>query len=416
MSIDNRPAPTHRAGVHLRHLGLPVRDRQASLRFYAEYFGFDPATAERIADVAVADAEIVDRAVREANAAHAEGRWRGLSPSAMTDVLLRILENQDTGVLFVEGLIDGPASGGRKELYVKNGKLLHVASSNASELLGEYLVRRRKLEREELDLALAVLPRYGGRMGDTLISMGLDSTLNLTDFSADVIHASGADDADVLALGGRFSHDQLRFANSQGDLVISVRGRHSQSVTIADWFDSPDNHISTITTSDGFSISDEGIDQLVQAMASFSPPGDGHSHLSHAEANALSKPLGGGLNQQTFHLFPKMREVDALMRANRKLHAIVYEAHPELAFARMNGGKPVLSKKRQPEGYAERRKLLAKHGFKTRVDRLPGAARDDILDAIAVCRTATLIAAGTATRLGPTDERDRHGLPMNIWF
>jgi predicted RNase H-like nuclease len=137
---------------------------------------------------------------------------------------------------------------------------------------------------------------------------------------------------------------------------------------------------------------------------------------THAEANALSKSLGVGINQQTFHLFPKMREVDALLRASKKLHSIVYEAHPELAFARMNGGKPVLSKKRQPDGYAERRRLLARHGFKTKIDRLSGAARDDILDAIAVCRTATLIGAGEATRLGPLDQRDRHGLPMNIWF
>jgi predicted RNase H-like nuclease len=137
---------------------------------------------------------------------------------------------------------------------------------------------------------------------------------------------------------------------------------------------------------------------------------------THAEANALSKSLGVGINQQTFHLFPKMREVDALMRGNRKLHSVVYEAHPELAFARMNGGQPVLSKKRQPDGHAERRRLLARHGFKTMVDRLPGAARDDILDAIAVCRTATLIAAGTATCLGPATERDSHGLAMNIWF
>ncbi|WP_428663515.1 DUF429 domain-containing protein [Reyranella sp.] len=137
---------------------------------------------------------------------------------------------------------------------------------------------------------------------------------------------------------------------------------------------------------------------------------------THAEANALSRTMGVGINRQTFHLFPKMREVDALMRGNRRLHRIVYEAHPELAFARMNGGQPVLSKKHQPDGYTERRKLLARHGFRTKVERLSGAARDDILDAIAVCRTATLIADGTATRLGPADERDRHGLPMNIWF
>jgi len=137
---------------------------------------------------------------------------------------------------------------------------------------------------------------------------------------------------------------------------------------------------------------------------------------THADANAVSKALGVGLNQQTFHLFPKMREVDELLRAKPKLKRIVYEAHPELAFARMNGGKPVLSKKRQPDGYAERHRLLARHGFPCHVDRLAGAARDDILDAIAVCRTALLIAQRQATRLGPAKLRDSHGLPMNIWF
>ena len=138
--------------------------------------------------------------------------------------------------------------------------------------------------------------------------------------------------------------------------------------------------------------------------------------LSHAEANAASRKFGVGLNRQTFHLFPKMREIDELMRSNKKLHRIVYEAHPELAFARMNGGKPVLSRKRRPEGYEERLELLVKHGFDVRVEKLPGAARDDILDAVAVCRTAMLIADGTATRLGPSRARDRYGLPMNIWF
>ena len=129
-----------------------------------------------------------------------------------------------------------------------------------------------------------------------------------------------------------------------------------------------------------------------------------------------SAELGIGLNRQTFHLFPKMREVDALMRGNKGLHAIVHEAHPELAFARMNGGKPVLSKKRKPEGFAERLGLLARHGFEWTPRTVSGAARDDVLDAIAVCRTATLIAYGTATRLGPAQARDRYGLPMNIWF
>jgi len=96
-----------------------------------------------------------------------------LRNTTMVDVLLRILEIQDTGVLFAEGTMDGRTPSGRKELYFKNGKLLHVSSSNASELFGEYLVRRGALQRDQLEIALRVLPRYGGRMGDTLIALGL---------------------------------------------------------------------------------------------------------------------------------------------------------------------------------------------------------------------------------------------------
>jgi predicted RNase H-like nuclease len=138
--------------------------------------------------------------------------------------------------------------------------------------------------------------------------------------------------------------------------------------------------------------------------------------LTHADANAASRKLGKGLNQQTFHLFPKMREIDTLMRGSAKLRRIVREAHPELAFTRMNGDRPVLAKKRQPDGFAQRLKLLAKHGLTWKPQTISGAARDDVLDAMAVCRTAMLIAAGTATRLGPARERDRYGLPMNIWY
>lgn len=136
----------------------------------------------------------------------------------------------------------------------------------------------------------------------------------------------------------------------------------------------------------------------------------------YAEANALSKSLGVGLNRQTFNLFPKMKELDDLLHRRRSLRAVVREAHPELAFARMNGGSPVLSRKRRPDGRAERRALLSAHGFASAVDRLPGAAVDDLLDSIAVCRTALLIARGEAERLGPAEARDAAGLPMNIWY
>jgi serine/threonine-protein kinase len=112
-----------------------------------------------------------------------------VSTPALVTILLRVLESEATGVLFAEGptesrraarpeaLVQG--EGGRKELYFVGGKLHHVASNNASELLGEYLARRGIISRDELDFALAVLPRYGGRMGDTLISLGLVGSLDI---------------------------------------------------------------------------------------------------------------------------------------------------------------------------------------------------------------------------------------------
>ena len=113
--------------------------------------------------------------------------------ASLVSVLLRVIAQGATGVLFTEGPTEsrrasrppqsGGASGsgeaGRKDLYFVAGRLHHVSSNNASELLGEFLVRRQVISRDELDFALAVLPRYGGRMGDTLISLGLVSSLDI---------------------------------------------------------------------------------------------------------------------------------------------------------------------------------------------------------------------------------------------
>jgi serine/threonine protein kinase len=61
----------------------------------------------------------------------------------------------------------------RKEIYFAGGRVHHVASTEPGEMLGEYLVARGVLERTDLDFALAVLPRFNGRLGEALASLGL---------------------------------------------------------------------------------------------------------------------------------------------------------------------------------------------------------------------------------------------------
>jgi eukaryotic-like serine/threonine-protein kinase len=94
-----------------------------------------------------------------------------LSDQSMLDALALLRSRHETGALFV--LRGGNGRGTRKEMYLDNGKLHHVASSERNELLGEYLVRRGSLSRTDLEKALGALGQYGGRLGDTLVALGM---------------------------------------------------------------------------------------------------------------------------------------------------------------------------------------------------------------------------------------------------
>jgi len=94
-----------------------------------------------------------------------------LADTPMMAVLAQMRRERETGALFVERA-DRTGAPQRKELYLKGGRLHHVASTDRSELLGEYLVRRKAISREQLDTALGALSRFGGRLGDTVVGLG----------------------------------------------------------------------------------------------------------------------------------------------------------------------------------------------------------------------------------------------------
>ncbi|HYP78077.1 MAG TPA: protein kinase [Polyangiaceae bacterium] len=95
-----------------------------------------------------------------------------IKDTPMLSVLAYLRQKGESGALFVERAANS-GSGSRKEIYLDNGRLLHVASSEREELLGEYLVRRGRLTREQLETALGTLSSYGGRLGDTLVGIGM---------------------------------------------------------------------------------------------------------------------------------------------------------------------------------------------------------------------------------------------------
>jgi hypothetical protein len=82
-------------------------------------------------------------------------------------VLFRLMTARATGLLVVV------VGGIKKEIYVRDGQPEYVSSNVASELFGNYLVTKGVLSDGELAMALAMMPHYGGKLGDTLVGLGL---------------------------------------------------------------------------------------------------------------------------------------------------------------------------------------------------------------------------------------------------
>lgn len=140
------------------------------------------------------------------------------------------------------------------------------------------------------------------------------------------------------------------------------------------------------------------------------------------EAAARSHP-SRKISKQGFMIFPKIREVDALLRARPEAIDCVFESHPEVAFVAMNGGAALNQPKKVkgkpwPAGMEQRRALLASAGIGAATLSAPapkGAALDDLLDALACLVTARAIARGEAQSFPPQPMRDAHGIAIAIW-
>ena len=120
---------------------------------------------------------------------------------------------------------------------------------------------------------------------------------------------------------------------------------------------------------------------------------------------------GARLTLQTLNLLPRIEDVDRVMTPD--LQSRVFEVHPELSFAAMNGDDPVRAPKRSSTGAEERRVLLQRAGVVV-PERPAGAAVDDLLDACALAWSARRVVRGTARRVPDRPALDARGLRMEL--
>ena len=144
----------------------------------------------------------------------------------------------------------------------------------------------------------------------------------------------------------------------------------------------------------------------------------------YAEAcrvNRLHSDPPRAVPQQCFHLFSKMKEIDALITPADQSR--IFESHPELAFWKMNDEVPLpLPKKAkinsQPAGLELRKALLRRSGIP--VDSLKTDYRrrdvgaDDLIDACACTFVAWRILNRRSIRFPANPPLNARGLRMEI--
>ena len=122
-----------------------------------------------------------------------------------------------------------------------------------------------------------------------------------------------------------------------------------------------------------------------------------NAHLNEGEEVALRKAKGlvRPIPPVTAGIFPKIFEVDSLMRTHDRAFAVTRETHPEVCFWALQG-KPMMFKKDQADGFRERVELLEQFrpGARATIEearrRHTNVAPDDIVDAMACALIATV--------------------------
>ena len=135
-----------------------------------------------------------------------------------------------------------------------------------------------------------------GRGGvDTLTGgLGNDTYLFGRGYRADTIveYDATKGNVDVAKFQSGVSVDQLWFKKVLGtnNLEVSVIGT-ADKLTIKDWYASSASHVEQFKTSDGKTLLDSNVQNLVNAMASFAPPAAGQTSLSSNYHAALDSVI-----------------------------------------------------------------------------------------------------------------------------
>ena len=134
------------------------------------------------------------------------------------------------------------------------------------------------------------------------------------------------------------------------------------------------------------------------------------------------RQTGRRLSKQSFHIAPRIRDVEEYLRRSWASGPVIREMHPEVCF-RALAARPMAHSKRTAAGAAERLEVLERHlptapAIVDEVVRGHGRSAvqpDDVIDALVGAVTARVGGSGLKT-LPATPEIDSRGLRMEVVY
>jgi Ca2+-binding RTX toxin-like protein len=133
-----------------------------------------------------------------------------------------------------------------------------------------------------------------GRGGNDILNGGTDNDIYLfgKGDGADILSDFDTTDGntDILAFGTDITEEQIWFRHVGSNLELSLIGTDDK-VTINNWYSGSANHVEQFTTSDGLTLLDSQVENLVIAMAAFAPSSAGQISLPQDYQTALAPVL-----------------------------------------------------------------------------------------------------------------------------
>ena len=90
-----------------------------------------------------------------------------LAERSLFNLLFKLAVEETTGLVLLE------SRDVQKQVFLVDGDPQYVTSNRTDELFGQYLINRGVLSKGELSMALAMLPHFDGKLGDSLVALKL---------------------------------------------------------------------------------------------------------------------------------------------------------------------------------------------------------------------------------------------------